>query len=91
MFTASLQVTLLDVNDNSPVFQQGPYHVNITEGKISGPVITVRATDRDLNSHITYMITKNYKNAFIIDSSTGILIDNSEILLRTHMHELLFG
>ena len=91
MFTASLQVTLLDVNDNSPVFQLRPYHVNITEGKISGPVITVTATDKDLNSHITYMITKNYNNAFKIDSSTGILIDNSEILLRTHMHELPFG
>ena len=91
MFTASLQVTLLDVNDNSPVFQLRPYHVNITEGKIGGPVITVTATDKDLNSHITYMITKNYNNAFKIDSSTGILIYNSEILLRTHMHELPFG
>ena len=79
MFTASLQVTLLDVNDNPPVFPQKTYHVNITEGKISGPVITVTATDKDLNSNITYMITKNYNNTFKINSSTGILI---EIILR---------
>ena len=79
MFTASLQVTLLDVNDNPSVFQLRTYHVNITEGKISGPVITVTATDKDLNSHITYMITKNYNNTFKINSSTGILI---EIILR---------
>lgn len=82
MFTASLQVTLLDVNDNSPVFQQRPYHVNVTEGKISGAVITVKATDKDLNSHITYMITKNYNNTFKIDPRTGILIDNSVILMK---------
>jgi hypothetical protein len=79
MLTASLQVTLLDVNDNPSVFQLRTYHVNITEGKISGPVITVTATDKDLNSHITYMITKNYNNTFKINSSTGILI---EIILR---------
>jgi hypothetical protein len=79
MFTASLQVTLFDVNDNPPVFPQKTYHVNITEGKISGPVITVTATDKDLNSNITYMITKNYNNTFKINSSTGILI---EIILR---------
>lgn len=51
---------------------KGNYYVNITEGKISGPVISVTAIDLDENPKITYRITKNYlTDTFSIDSETG--------------------
>lgn len=71
LFSATLTVSILDVNDNYPVFLEN-YPVNITEGKISGPVITVTAHDADKNPKITYKITKNYlKDTFSINPNTG--------------------
>ncbi|CAC5415595.1 CDH23 [Mytilus coruscus] len=72
----TLSVSLLDVNDNKPSFLEN-YYVNITEGKISGPVITVEAHDPDKNPKITYRITKNYlTNTFSIDPKTEYYNEN---------------
>ncbi|XP_063446622.1 cadherin-23-like [Mytilus trossulus] len=75
--TATLIVSLLDVNDNKPFFPVN-YNVSITEGKISGPVITVTAMDLDENPKITYRITKNYlTDTFSIDHKTGQISRNN--------------
>ncbi|XP_026884679.2 cadherin-like protein 26 [Electrophorus electricus] len=43
-----VEVKILDVNDNSPVFQQSVYEVNLHESAVQGEkVITVMATDND--------------------------------------------
>ena len=72
---ASVQVTitLVDINDNSPAFQQDDYTANVTENRPSGQVVfTAQATDRDLgqNGEIRYsIVTENIP--FAIDSVSG--------------------
>uniref|UniRef100_A0A3P9JH56 Protocadherin-15 n=1 Tax=Oryzias latipes TaxID=8090 RepID=A0A3P9JH56_ORYLA len=53
----TLNVTVLDVDDNSPVFSQQSYHVNLPENSPKDTVILqLKATDPDLNSNLTYRI-----------------------------------
>ncbi|NXU38377.1 PCDGD protein, partial [Drymodes brunneopygia] len=55
--TARLRVTVLDANDNAPVFSQAEYTVRVPEDVPVGSVlVTVTATDADegLNGHVKY-------------------------------------
>ncbi|XP_078793598.1 protocadherin-15 isoform X3 [Oryzias latipes] len=53
----TLNVTVLDVDDNSPVFSQQSYHVNLPENSPKDTVILqLKATDPDLNSNLMYRI-----------------------------------
>ena len=74
---ATVDITITDVNDNSPIFVGAPYQVQVRED-VSVPfdVLQVTATDADEpgnpNSQITYRITSgNSEGVFAIDSSTG--------------------
>nr|XP_006825997.1 PREDICTED: protocadherin Fat 4-like [Saccoglossus kowalevskii] len=75
--TASISVTVTDVNDNNPVFDPRMYSVSIDEGLSAGEaVVTVIATDVDStvddNNVIQFSITDgNTGSHFSIDSSTG--------------------
>ncbi|XP_061191904.1 cadherin-23-like isoform X2 [Saccostrea echinata] len=72
--TATLTVTLIDVNDNAPQFLGGPqYQVNVSEGReVNDLVISVSAVDRDKKQTITYSIGQDSINSFQIpDSSVG--------------------
>ncbi|XP_021344023.1 cadherin EGF LAG seven-pass G-type receptor 2-like isoform X2 [Mizuhopecten yessoensis] len=77
--TATININIQDVNDNSPQFSQKLYTVNIPEGHdyTSSPVIAyVSATDTDQgdNRIISYSIFGgNTDNTFKIDRSTGEL------------------
>ncbi|XP_057184474.1 protocadherin beta-14-like, partial [Triplophysa rosa] len=58
--TAQILITVLDVNDNAPVFTQKIYKASITENALKGTVFTtVSASDMDEGSHgkIKYLIT----------------------------------
>lgn len=70
--TATLTVTLQDVNDNPPEFLPGPqYHVNVSEGReVNDLVITVSAVDKDKRPNIYYTIGQNHLNSFQITDST---------------------
>uniref|UniRef100_A0A3P9H4I9 Cadherin domain-containing protein n=1 Tax=Oryzias latipes TaxID=8090 RepID=A0A3P9H4I9_ORYLA len=53
----TLNVTVLDVDDNSPVFSQQSYHVNLPENSPKDTVsLQLKATDPDLNSNLRYRI-----------------------------------
>ncbi|NXA16680.1 PCDGH protein, partial [Sapayoa aenigma] len=55
--TARIHVTVLDANDNAPVFSQAEYTVRVPEDMPVGSVlVTVTATDADegLNGHVKY-------------------------------------
>ncbi|NXX34765.1 PCDGH protein, partial [Nicator chloris] len=55
--TARIRVTVLDVNDNAPVFSQAEYTVRVPEDASVGSVlVTVTATDADegLYGHVRY-------------------------------------
>ncbi|XP_039176461.1 cadherin-23 isoform X5 [Crotalus tigris] len=74
--TTTVYVTILDENDNPPVFQQQQYEVTLDEGPgtWNAVLITISAIDRDedLNGTVTYAITEgNIMNTFHINSTTG--------------------
>ncbi|XP_017293900.1 protocadherin-15-like isoform X3 [Kryptolebias marmoratus] len=75
----TLSVTVLDVDDNSPVFSQQSYSVNLPENSPKDTVILqLKATDADLISNLTYQIRAEgldpeILQLFHIDPVTGKL------------------
>ncbi|XP_027864310.1 protocadherin beta-16-like isoform X38 [Xiphophorus couchianus] len=84
--TMQIVITVLDVNDNAPVFTQQIYKATVTENSAKGTVVaTVKASDADegFNSKITYTITNTFddvKNIFEVNQESGevILIGNTD-------------
>ncbi|XP_042318159.1 protocadherin gamma-B5-like [Sceloporus undulatus] len=75
--TAKIWITVIDVNDNSPVFTQKIYMVTLRENAPSGSlVVQVKATDRDAgsNGQISYgfrNIPERVRQKFNLDSQDG--------------------
>ncbi|XP_065146672.1 protocadherin gamma-A12-like isoform X39 [Paramisgurnus dabryanus] len=75
--TAVIHITVLDANDNVPVFSQSVYKVTLPENTPSGTsVITVSATDADEgpNGEVSYEFSRISDKAaklFSIDKTTG--------------------
>uniref|UniRef100_A0A672MBA3 Cadherin EGF LAG seven-pass G-type receptor 2-like n=1 Tax=Sinocyclocheilus grahami TaxID=75366 RepID=A0A672MBA3_SINGR len=71
--SASISMTILDVNDNNPEFTQKAYYMRLNEDAAVGTsVVTVSAIDQDINGVITYQIsTGNTRNRFSITSQSG--------------------
>uniref|UniRef100_A0A668T6Y3 Cadherin domain-containing protein n=1 Tax=Oreochromis aureus TaxID=47969 RepID=A0A668T6Y3_OREAU len=72
-FTVSVQVT--DIDDNSPVFSQQTYVVNVPENSPVGTVVLqLSAVDLDLFSNVTYRIkTESARQLFSLNPVTGVL------------------
>ncbi|XP_047705048.1 cadherin EGF LAG seven-pass G-type receptor 3 isoform X4 [Prionailurus viverrinus] len=72
--SASVTVTVLDVNDNRPEFTMKEYHLRLNEDAAVGTtVVSVTAVDRDANSAISYQITGgNTRNRFAISTQGGV-------------------
>ncbi|XP_041265639.1 protocadherin gamma-A7-like, partial [Onychostruthus taczanowskii] len=77
--TARIRVTVLDANDNAPVFSQAEYTVRVPEDVPVGSVlVTVTATDADegLYGQVKYSIQKITEKAsqtFQLDDNTGAI------------------
>ncbi|KAM8915162.1 cadherin EGF LAG seven-pass G-type receptor 2 isoform 1-T1 [Spinachia spinachia] len=71
--SASISMTILDVNDNNPEFTQKGYYMRLNEDAVVGTsVVTVSAVDQDINSVVTYQISSgNTRNRFSITSQSG--------------------
>ncbi|XP_042300380.1 protocadherin gamma-B6-like, partial [Sceloporus undulatus] len=75
--TTKIWITVIDVNDNSPVFTQKTYTVTLRENAPSGSlVIQVKATDKDAgsNGQISYgfrNIPEHARHKFTLDSQNG--------------------
>lgn len=71
--SASVSITVLDVNDNVPTFTEKVYSLKINEDAVVGTsVLTMTALDRDVNSVVTYQISSgNTRNRFAITSQSG--------------------
>ncbi|CAL8113890.1 unnamed protein product [Orchesella dallaii] len=67
--TATIMVSLLNINDNDPTFNQTEYEASIPENAQEGTyVTTVFATDPDIEDVITYELEPNeYSSAFTIN------------------------
>ncbi|CAG2116412.1 unnamed protein product, partial [Medioppia subpectinata] len=81
---ADVLITVKDINDNAPVFQQSIYRGCVADNATAGtPVLTVMAIDNDdpnqeLNAKVLYSIEvnaidKNGDNVFSIDGQTGVI------------------
>ncbi|XP_015453458.1 protocadherin gamma-A6 isoform X5 [Pteropus alecto] len=74
---ARILVTVLDVNDNAPVFTQPVYSVSVPENlPVGTPVLSVNATDQDEGVHaeVTYSfvrITEKISKIFCLNVLTG--------------------
>ncbi|KAF3838401.1 hypothetical protein F7725_010169 [Dissostichus mawsoni] len=77
--TVVIHVTVLDANDNAPVFSQAVYKANLSENSpVDTVVVTVSATDADegVNGDVTYdfgHVTEDVKKIFSIDRKVGQL------------------
>ncbi|XP_064139430.1 cadherin EGF LAG seven-pass G-type receptor 1 isoform X1 [Loxodonta africana] len=71
--SASVSITVLDVNDNDPVFTQPVYELRLNEdAAVGSSVLTLQARDRDAHSVITYQLTGgNTRNRFALSSQSG--------------------
>ncbi|XP_036379479.1 protocadherin gamma-A2-like isoform X14 [Megalops cyprinoides] len=75
--TVVIHVTVLDANDNIPVFSQDVYKVSVPENSPLGAVVvTVSATDADAgaNGEVTYEISRMSEKAtklFDVERETG--------------------
>ncbi|XP_072240912.1 protocadherin-23 [Leuresthes tenuis] len=75
-----VSITLLDINDNAPLFEHSSYRTSVWEGQVhSTYIMQVFASDADsgVNGQIEYSILSGNNNeAFILDSVRGILATN---------------
>eukprot|EP00063_Salmo_salar_P059969 XP_014034804.1 PREDICTED: protocadherin-15-like isoform X11 [Salmo salar] len=73
--TLTLSVTVLDVDDNSPVFSQPSYTVNLPENSpMKTVILQLTAKDSDLDSNITFRIrTPEARQLFAVNPVTGEL------------------
>ncbi|CAG9763039.1 unnamed protein product [Ceutorhynchus assimilis] len=92
----TVNITIQDVNDNPPIFNQSRYFASIQENSTLGTsVLQVLATDDDAgdNSQIEYSINRRQSDKdvlFRIDASTGIILVNKPLDFETkEMHELV--
>nr|XP_023698666.1 protocadherin gamma-A11-like isoform X8 [Paramormyrops kingsleyae] len=83
--TAEIHITVLDANDNVPVFTQPIYKATITENAAKGTILTtVSASDLDEGSYgkVTYFISNSMDDAsdlFEIDENSGEVRLSGEI------------
>ncbi|XP_035979532.2 protocadherin alpha-10 isoform X6 [Halichoerus grypus] len=84
--STELHITVLDVNDNAPVFDKAVHRVKLLENSRNGTlVIRLNASDLDegSNSHILYSfatdVSSNTEAFFCIDSASGEIKVNGKI------------
>ncbi|XP_020287734.1 protein dachsous isoform X2 [Pseudomyrmex gracilis] len=91
-----VNVTVQDVNDNPPIFNQTRYVTSVPENATVGtPVLAVNATDADAddNGRIEYSINRRQSDReemFRIDSETGMIYVNKALDFESkERHELV--
>ncbi|CAI4227916.1 unnamed protein product [Auanema sp. JU1783] len=77
--SALVEIGIIDVNDNPPVFEKDFYNVTVSENATLPAIIaTVKATDKDsgVNGQVHYSLVTSTSLPITIDYSTG------EVILR---------
>lgn len=92
----TVNITIQDVNDNQPIFNQSSYSATIPENATVGTsVLRVYATDADagMNGQIEYAINRRQSDRgemFRIDPETGLIAVNKVLDFETkELHELV--
>ena len=76
--TADIELTIEDVNDNDPVFEQEVYHARVSEDALPGTsILSISASDKDigLNGRLRYTFEGGNSGGgdFIIDPTVGVI------------------
>lgn len=94
--TMRLNVSIIDVNDNQPIFNMSRYFAKVKENATLGsPVMQVQATDRDSgeNGHIQYLIDRqrsDQEEQFAINPDNGLISVNKQLDYETRsVYELI--
>lgn len=92
----TVNITIQDVNDNQPIFNQSRYFATVAENAtIASSVLRVFATDADAreNGQVSYSINRRQsdrENMFSIDPSTGVISVNKPLDFESKdVHELV--
>ena len=92
LFSATVHVTVEDVNEFSPVFKEESYTVTVNEGRIIDPIIQVEAEDHDCSPKYSdicrYEIIGDPKQPFAIDSRGNIKNTRPLFYKESHNHIL---
>ncbi|XP_048855780.1 protocadherin-23 [Brienomyrus brachyistius] len=89
--SATVIITVLDENDNAPIFTHNAYFYTVQEGPFpKGLMGTVRATDKDSgkNSQLSYFLLSDGKH-FQINPNTGELVSWIALDREQHTHHFL--
>ena len=72
--SVSVTITVLDANDNDPLFDQKDYKVSVKETVALGStIVEVKATDDDKDTQLRYeIVAGNTRNRFTISSQHGV-------------------
>ncbi|XP_037635745.1 protocadherin alpha-8-like isoform X10 [Sebastes umbrosus] len=89
--TLQIQVNVLDVNDNSPLFSKSLYKVQVVENaNIGTTLLTLTATDLDdsVNGEVVYSFTErgrlNPDDKFALNNNTGEITVKGKIDYEEH-------
>ena len=78
-----VRVTIVDENDNAPLFDQSEYITSFAENQPpQSPVLQLTAVDADIGSNaaLTYSIQSSFpQNNFAINSSSGLLVSTVQL------------
>ncbi|EAL39705.3 AGAP007909-PA, partial [Anopheles gambiae str. PEST] len=92
----TVNITIQDVNDNQPIFNQSRYFATVPENATLGTtVLQVYATDQDAgeNGQVEYAINRRQSDKeqmFRIDPATGLISVNKPLDFETReLHELV--
>lgn len=92
----TVNVTVLDVNDNQPTFNQSRYYANVPENAtVATSILRVYATDVDDgdNGRVEYSISRRQSDKegyFVVDRHTGVISVNRPLDYETRqVHELV--
>ncbi|XP_076275389.1 cadherin 87A isoform X2 [Rhynchophorus ferrugineus] len=80
--TATVNITVLDINNNSPIFSKESYLEVIAEdASIGTTLVKVEATDADtgINAELEYSLSKGAYEDFIIDNTSGVVTVASKL------------
>ncbi|XP_060579771.1 LOW QUALITY PROTEIN: neural-cadherin-like [Ruditapes philippinarum] len=86
--SATATITILDINDQIPQFVQKIYKVSMSENQKSGPVVTVSATDKDIdeNARLSYTLKESDRAYFSVEDippNAGVLTVYNEVDYET--------
>ncbi|XP_053734377.1 protocadherin gamma-A11-like [Synchiropus splendidus] len=80
--SVNIDVTVLDVNDNVPIFNQTIYKASVMENISKGTcIVRVNATDADSGSNglISYSLSNTESGVFNIDYKTGSILLSGQL------------